>query len=341
MSPQIYLLILSAEFWFEGANLKHIRERTGARVDIPPRNQLTPAPSNSSPATNGTTILASDSAIPFVIEQDEEEIDIPITIKAARPLAEEARVLINEIIASRASKRVRIREIPPHLLPFLIARRDAFEAAAEGRYTQTSLNADEREITVTGDREGVTMVVDAIKSTTENLVTALTSISMNLPKRQHRLLTDMAVEDVTEQTNCTVIVPKPEDPSEAVVVWGESENLPNGLTAVISKANSVYIHEFPLPGPIQTSKNILRYIVHVDFTETLTVAHPGLSVFTPPPALWDSAATLNLELSGSKTIVDEAIRQTSELIGKLNGATKDINVDWVVHKIISSKNAKK
>ena len=341
MSSPDCLLVLSAEFWSAGANLKQIRERTGARVDIPPRDRLTPAPSNSSPAINGTTISASESVIPLVIEQDEEEIDIPITIKAARPLAEEARRLINEIIASRASKRIRVREIPPHILPFLIDRRDAFEAAAEGRYTQTSLDVDEREITVTGDREGVTLVVDAIKSTTENLVTALTSVSMNFPKRQHRLLTGMAVDDIMAQSKCTVIVPKPEDPSEVVVVWGESENLPNGLTAVLSKANSVYIHEFPLPGPIQTSKNILRYIVHVDFTETLTMAHPGLNVFTPPPALWDSATTLNLELSGSKNIVDEAIRQTSELIGKLNGATKDINVDYIIHKIISSKNAKR
>ena len=320
--------------------MKQIRERTGARVDIPPKDRLTPVPSNSTPAINGTTISVPGVPAPLIIEQDEEEIDIPITIKAARPLAEEARLLINEIIASRASKRTRIREIPPHILPFLAARREDFEAAAEGRDTQTSLDVEEREITVTGDREGVTRVVDAITSTVANLATELTSVSMNFPKRQHRLLTGMAMDDIMAQSKCTVVVPKPEDPSEAVMVWGESGHLPNGLTAVISKANSVYIHEFPLPGPIQTSKNILRYITHVDFTDTLTMSHPGLNVFTPPPALWDSATTLNLELSGSKNIVDEAIRQISELIGKLNGATKDVNVDWVVHKIIS-KNAKK
>ena len=309
-------------------------------MDIPPKDRLTPAPSNSTPATNGTTLSVPGAATPLVIEQDEEEIDIPITIKAPRPHAENARSIINEIIAARVSKCIRIRKIPPHMLPFLIARREAFEETAEGRYVQTSLNTDEREITVTGDREGVMRVMDAIKSTVENLGTVLTSVSMNFPKRQHRLLTGMAVEDVMSQSKCTVIVPKPEDPSEAVMVWGESEDLPNGLTAVISKANSVYIHEFPLPGPIQTSKNILTYIDHANFTETLTTSHPGLNVFTPPPALWDSATTLNLELSGSKNTVDEGIRQTSELIGKLNGATKDINVDWVVHKIISSKNAK-
>ena len=303
---------------------------------------MTPAPSNATLGTNGTTPPASGTATPLIIEQDEEEVNIPITIKASRPLAEEARLLINDIIASRTSSVTqKIRDIPPHILPFLAIRRAAFEAAAEGRDIQTSLDAAAREIMITGDREGVTRVVDIIRSTTESLQTVLSSVSMNFAKRQHRLLTGQAAEEIMIQSKCAVIVPKPEDPSEAVTVWGGKEDLPNGLTAIISKANSVYIHEFPLPGPIQTSKNFLTYILRVNFTRTLTMAHPGLSVFTPPPALWDSATTLNLELSGDKNIVDEAIRQTSELIGKLNGATKDIDVDWIVHKSISHKNAKK
>lgn len=311
-------------------------------MDIPFRDGLTPSPSNPPPTTNGTTPSGSGRATPLVIEQDEQEANIPITIKAARPHAEEARHLINEIIASRTPPLTqKIREIPPHIIPFMTPRRADFEAAAEGREVQISFYVATREITVTGDREGVTRVVEAIRSTAEDLETALTSVSMNFAKRQHRLLTGEAAEEIMEQSKCAVIVPKPEDPSEAILVWGLNEDLPNGLTAVIAKAKSVFIHEFPLPGPIQTSKNILTYILRVNFTQTLTTTHPGLNVFTPPPALWDSATTLNLELSGNRNIVDEAIRQTSELIGKLNGAMKDINVDWIVHKIISHKNAKK
>ena len=311
-------------------------------MDIPPRGGLAPSISNVTLTANGTTPPASGTTTPLVIEQDEQETNIPVTIKAARPLAEEARLIINDIIASRTSKLTqKIRDIPPQIFPFLALRSADFEAAAEGREIQTSMNATAREITVAGDREGVMRVVEAIKSTVENLETTLTSVSMNFPKRQHRLLTGNTAEEIMAQSKCAVIVPKPEDPSEVVMVWGTSDDLPNGPAAIITKITSVYIHEFPLPGPIQASKNILTYILRVNFTETLTTTHPGLSVFTPPPPLWDSATTLNLELSGSKNIVDEAIRQTSELIGKLNGATKDINVDWIVHKIISHKHAKK
>lgn len=310
-------------------------------MDIPPKDGLTPAHSNASLTTNGITPSASGTSTPLIIEQDEQEVNIPITIKGARPHAEEARRLINEIIASKTSNLTqKIREVPPHILPFLIPRRASLEAAAEGRYIQTSLNAAAREITVTGEREGVIAVVEAIKSTVEGLGTALNSASINLAKRQHRLLAGKAAEEILAH-KCVVIVPEPEDPSEAVMVWGGTEDLPHGVAAVIAKANSVYIHEFPLPGPIQTSKNILTYIIRANFTEVLTTAHPGLGVFTPPPALWDSATTLNLELSGSKNVVDEAIRQTSELIGKLNGATKDLSVDWTIHRFISHKNAKR
>lgn len=311
-------------------------------MDIPPKDGLTPAPSDAPPATNVITPSVSGTATPLVIEQDEQEPNIPVTIRAARPLAEEARLLINEIIAARTYRLTqKIRDIPPHIVPFLANRCADFEAAAEGREIQVSLDAATREVVVTGEREGVMKVTDVIKSTAESLVTGLTRVSMNFAKRQHRLLTGQAAEEIMAQSNCAVIVPKPEDPSEAVEVWGGSEDLSNGLTAIIAKANSVYIHEFPLPAPIQTSKNILTYIIHTNFAETLSMAHPGLNVFTPPPALWDSATTLNLELSGDKKVVDEAIRQISELVGKLNGAMKDINVDWIVHKIISHKNAKK
>ena len=311
-------------------------------MEIPPREGLAQTRSNVAPVTNGTTPSVSGATTLLVIEQDEEEASIPISIKGARPLAEEARHLINEIIGPKASSiSQRIRGIPRHIMPFLPGRRANFEAASEGRYTQISMDVVTRVIVVTGDREGVLMVVEDIKSNVETLGTALTSASINFAKRQHRLLTGVAAEEILAQWKCVVIVPGPEDPTEAVIVWGASEDLPQGLAGALSKANSVYIHEFPLPGPIQTSKNILTYILRVNFTEVLTTAHLGLNVFTPPPASWDSATTLNLELSGPKNIVEEAIRHTSELIGKLNGATKDINVDWTVHRFISHKNAKR
>ena len=58
----------------------------------------------------------------------------------------------------------RVRDIPEHVLPFIIPRRKVFEDAASGGDITLALNASAREITVSGDREAVTRVVQSIKS---------------------------------------------------------------------------------------------------------------------------------------------------------------------------------
>ena len=55
-----------------------------------------------------------------------------------------------------------------------------------------------------------------------------------------------------------------------------------------------------------------------------------------------SSKGLTLDIIGEKPSVDAAVRQVSQLVGKLIGATKDVAIDWLVHRIINShKNAKK
>jgi hypothetical protein len=109
----------------------------------------------------------------------------------------------------------------------------------------------------------------------------------------------------------------------------------------MEKANSQYIHEFPLPGPITLSKQLLTYMTRIGYPRTLGTAHPGALVYTPPQAIVDKAQILNIDIVGEKPIVDAIVRQVSELIGKLIGATKEITIDWLVHRVITGKHAKK
>lgn len=323
--------------------MKTIRDKTGVKIDIPRKDGLTPGLSNlSNGHSNAPNPSISGTATPLIVEEDEQEPTIQIMITGPQPLAEEAQALVNDIIAYRtATTTQRIRDIPANILPFILPQRAAFEAAAQGGDINTSFNAAVREITVSGDREAVIRVVEAIKGAVESFMTGLTSVSLTLPKRQHRLLTGKATDEIMAESKCVVVIPQPEDPSSEVVVWGQSANLPAGLSAVMTKSNSAYIHEFPLPGPIATSKNILAYMGQIDFVKTLTTAYPTLAVYTPAPSTWASSTSLNIELVGDKSIVDDAIKKISELIGKLIGALKDVPADWLVHRIILHKNAKK
>ncbi|KAH9979180.1 SCP160 protein [Russula compacta] len=323
----------------KGATLKQIRDQTSVRIDIPRRETLAVPSGNG--VTDGGSPHASGGTSP-VPADDDDEPTVLVTVTGPQPLACEAQDLIKQIIASkRARTTQRVRDIPRHIVPFVKACYSAFVEAAEGGDVELSLKSAEREVSVSGDREVVLRVIEAVRSTIVTVSASLTSVKIQLPKRQHRLLVGNAVGEILASSKCVVIVPPAEDPSEEIVIWGKAEDLGDGVSAVMSKANSQYIHEFPLPGPIGLSRQLLAYIHYTGYTRSLATANPGVSVFTPESAARSKASVLNVDLIGEKALVDAAVRQVSELMGKLIGATKDVPVDWLVHRVIQGKHAKK
>ncbi|KIK92825.1 hypothetical protein PAXRUDRAFT_829588 [Paxillus rubicundulus Ve08.2h10] len=316
----------------KGITLKQICDQTGVRVDIPRKESAAPN-GHVNGSTNGT-------ATPTAAE-DEEEPVVPVTITGPQPLAYAAQSMVNEIISARMSKSTqRVRDIPAHVLPFVIARRALFIEAAQGGDINLTLNAPAREITVGGDREAVVRVVETIKGTIESFKSLLIPVKISLPKRQHRLLVGKAVDEIMAKSRCSVVVPKPDEPGEEVLVYGKQEDISAGLGAVMEKANSQYIHEFPLPGPITVSRQLLTYMTHVNYPMILSADHPGASVFTPSAAAVVQGSVLSIDILGEKSVVDAVVRQVSELLGKLIGATKEVSIDWLIHRVITEKNAK-
>ncbi|KAF8894055.1 hypothetical protein BD779DRAFT_1504999 [Infundibulicybe gibba] len=343
LSPTITLVInapvstIASIIGPKGATLKQIRDQTSVRVDIPKRDTL---PTN---AGNGhANGLASGKVSPTQDDDDDEEATIPVTLSGPQPLAYEAQALLNQIISSKTSKSTqRVRDIPVHILPFIRAKRAYYQAAAEGAEISLALNSDAREVTVSGERTAVARVVETIRNNVEELRTGLTSLKISLPKRQHRLLAGKSIDEILAKSKCVVVVAKPEDSSDEVIVWGQAADLAPGLTAVMEQANSKYIHEFPLPGPVVLSRQLLTYFTRIQYARTLSAAHPDVSVFTPSLASADKAQSISIDLIGEKSSVDAVVRKVSELIGKLIGATKEVSVDWLVHRVITGKNAKK
>lgn len=315
--------------------MKQVRDQTNVKVDIPRRDTLAPGNGHA----NGTASSGQATPVP---DDEDEEPTVPVTLTGPQPMVLEAQEILNGIISSKTSKTTqRVRDIPINVFPFVIARRANFLAAAEGSDVSLSRNEAEREITVSGDREAVVRVIEAIKGTVEAFKTGITSLKISLPKRQHRLLTGKSVDEIMTKSNCSVVVSSPDDPSDELTVWGKAEHLPAGLQAVMEKANSQYIHEFPLPGPVALSKQLLTYMTRIGYPKTLATAHPGAFIYTPLPAVVEKAQVLNIDIVGEKAVVDAIVRQVSELIGKLIGATKEVTIDWLVHRVITGKYAKK
>ena len=287
------------------------------------------------PNGNGTV---SGKASPSLDEEDEPTV--PVTLTGPQPLAYEAQDMLKQIIASKtATTTQRVRDIPAHVLPFVKTRRNNFIAVAQGADVNLGLNPTTREITVSGDREAVGRVIDAIKATVEGFSTNLTSVKMTLNKRQHRLLTGKAHDEIMAKSKCAVVVPPYDDPSEELTIWGIGTDIGAGLQAIFEQANSKYIHEFPLPGPLSTSKEITTYIQRTDFVKTLKAERPNVEVYLP--SLTSAGPTLSIDLVGEKADTDVLVKKLAELIGKLYGGTRTVKIDWLLHKVIQGKNVKK
>ena len=347
---------------FLGLTLKHVREQTGARIDIPRRDSLAPNGTNghlngsSQPVTRSGTPLPPSS-----VDDDDEGPMVPITIQGPAPLADEARSHLLSIIATKTSKTTqRVREIPVHLVPFVLARKPEFEAAAQGDEIHLSWIEKDREVVVSGVREAVGRVIERVKATVEELKTGLQSVSIQLPKRQHRLLAGKANQEIFQKSKCSVFVSTPEEPSEDVKIWGFPTDLASGLQAVMEvcqrlelcgssinllfltqSANSQHIHEYPLPGPTSLSRQLLTYINKASFTKSIANEHPGVTVYPPSYVPLDKQGSVNVDFVGEKTAVDAAVKKLSELIGKLIGGTRDVEIDWLLHRVIQGKSAKK
>lgn len=313
-----------------GATLKQIRDQTGVKIDIPKKEA-----NGNGHIGNGTPGDVTPS-----LDNDEEEPTVPVTLTGPTPFIQDAQALLNQVISSKISKATqRVRDIPVHILPFIIAQKTLFLSTAQETGVTLVLNAPNREITASGERDGVIRLVELIKSNIETLRTSLTSLKLSVPKRQHRLLVGDAVQQIMAESKCAVAVPDSDDSSDEITIWGQGNDLSGGLTAVMQHANSKYIHEFPIPGHASIARNLVTFFRYISYDQVLKEKNPGVTAFLPSTS--QDKTSYTIDLVGDKPVVDSAVRQVSEAIGKLYGATKDVNIDWLLHRVITVKNAKK
>lgn len=108
---------------------------------------------------------------------------------------------------------------------------------------------------------------------------------------------------------------------------------------LVGRTNPEHTHEFPLPGPIEYSRQLLTYITRIQYPKELKALYPGVSVYTPHPYVASNSAKLNIDITGQRSSVDGVVRELSQLLRKLVGATKEILVNRLVHRIIVEKYA--
>jgi hypothetical protein len=307
----------------EGATLNKMREETGnsVKVDIPRRH-----PS------------ALDSAAKPV-DEDEEEATVPITISGPSSLAEDVRTEIQAIISSKKSKLTqRVKEVSAHVVPFIAFQKEEF---ASDDVTVTISDKD-GEVTVAGDREAVIKAVDAIKARVAQLTESLESTTMTIPKRQHRLFYGPAAASLLAKTRCVVIPVASTEPGDEITIWGFSDDISGALGAVFEQARSKTVAQFALPGPIAYATQIRTYITRSGYMRTLLADNLGVEAYVSPAELSEKIGSVFVDfISADKAKVESAKKELASLIRNLEGALREVEVDWLVHKTLIGRAGKK
>jgi hypothetical protein len=94
----------------------------------------------------------------------------------------------------------------------------------------TTINDKERTIVVNGDREAVSFVCDKINTAVSGLTSSLKSVSLSVPRKQHRLITGDTASELFETYSVFVLA---DDVADSVTIWGEQEKLYPALGPVL------------------------------------------------------------------------------------------------------------
>ncbi|CAE6430764.1 unnamed protein product [Rhizoctonia solani] len=308
----------------KGANLIQLRAKYDVRVDIPRKD-----------ASLAPPVGASGSASPAPADEDEEPTQ-PISVTGPLSSVVAAIAEIEAIISTKtANITQRVRDVPVKIFPFIDGRRSDYEEAAsnEGFSIVVNPTPESREISVSGDRQGVVKTVEQIKKDIEELENSITSISIPVKKPKHRLLVGDFAQELMTTAKCAIELP--EDPeNEIVTLWGLSEDLPNGLMAINKQGESKHTQTIIIPVP---SGPICEYLVTTAYFGSIWgPKFPGVEGYPVPRGKGHV-----IDFVGDKEAVAPVVKDLNKLFQDLAGSVRQVEIDWLLHKPLAGKFAKK
>ncbi|PWN46954.1 hypothetical protein IE53DRAFT_382491 [Violaceomyces palustris] len=344
----------------KGKNLKAITEQTGVRVNIPPRDSAAEATEATSNGNSREVDYDSDEQIPVTIEGDEIN-------------ARQAQKMIQALVSEKTSRTTQRLTLIDHIFyPFISGAKGANAAKLESQVgegdvsvrvppraaflpqkdaeEEASAPEHKRErdlaIIVSGDREKVANVIAAIENQVEEMKRTFRTLTISIPKRQHRFLVGDAANEILSSTGCSVELASIDDPSDSVTIRGPQTQLPVALTAAMEKANAVRVEVVDVVAAhrgsgggvdaLEHAKNLLRWI---SVSGKIPRSQGGAQIYLPRPAIVESSGTAQIEIVGPAADEVAAARETvAELVKRVPPSfIQQVDVDPLLHRFIIGK----
>lgn len=318
-----------------GKNIKTITDKTGVRVQMPPRTADAPAPDRS-------------------VSDPLDEPQIEVTIEGDEINAKEAQAMVQAIVAERTSKITqRMTDIDHVYYPFIAGARDArvSELAATVGRGEVAINIPPRgahaaardgsasarydpAIIVAGERGAVADVVTHIERDVESLRRSLRTLTISIPKRQHQFLTGEHAADILASTSCSIELPASSEAIDTVTIRGPQQQLPHALGAAMEKANAVRVDVVDLgtlhPGSgLEHAKRLAQWLANGHLPKV-----PGVQLFVPRPAAIDAAGSVQVEVVGADPAQVAVARAELERIATSlpPAAVRVVDIDPLLHR---------
>ncbi|KAI7942236.1 hypothetical protein MJO28_012263 [Puccinia striiformis f. sp. tritici] len=279
-----------------GRVMKEIIEITGANISLPPKIDST-TPTSNEELVNGSddiemmtitingeesSVLDAEDKIMMIVREHTNKVthkitsipyeSYPLLQKNSNPKIEEVIVngLINELGIQEDLINCQLNipsadqifnSTPSHL---------CLANDLENHKTPSSSIIPSKEslpITISGDREQVEYAIKVIESAFQNMMKSITKVELELPKRQHKFLDNLAISEILESTGSLVILPAPTDLSEKVVIRGDNMSNVQALGLVVTKANAMKVESIDLnkihsklTDPTGYTNAVIRYL---------------------------------------------------------------------------------
>jgi hypothetical protein len=104
---------------------------------------------------------------------------------------------------------------------------------------------------------------------------------------------------------------------------------------ILKRANSQHTHSVPIPGP--APRHVLTHIHKSGYGKTFDSSHPDVTIHFPATSITGSAT---IDFSGERAAVDAAQKELAAYIAALEGATTEVQVDYLIHNILNAKAGK-
>ncbi|KAJ2872646.1 hypothetical protein FB639_004319, partial [Coemansia asiatica] len=247
---QVPAVARSQIFGMRGRTLQTIQSQTGTAVSL------------GKPSDNNATV-------DDVFEQ------IDVTISGSHSGVGAAIAQIEALVDKRTTKRViKLAELPREANAMLLGKGGETLRALQGANPGVQIRIPgpidaDQVVRVLGERDAVQAAAAEIAETARLLMQGSQTVSVSIPKRQHRFIIGdggQTIRDIVEATGCSVVVPAPRNPSDQVTVRGPESSLVQALGLVMTKANSMVvetvdptaIHEYPRP--LIYAQRVLQYL---------------------------------------------------------------------------------